>query len=88
MRRVCWRCQRWESDYLRMEEHHIFQGIGRRKISDRYGLVVTLCQDCHKLIHRDADEMQKLHEYGQEKAMSENGWSTDDFISVFGKNYL
>lgn len=32
--------------------------------------------------------MQKLHEYGQKKAMEEQGWTVDEFRQVFGKNYL
>lgn len=32
--------------------------------------------------------MQYLHEYGQHKAMLENGWTIEQFIEVFGKNYL
>lgn len=32
--------------------------------------------------------MQYLHEYGQRKAMQENGWDIDTFRSVFGKNYI
>nr|DAJ61827.1 MAG TPA: hypothetical protein [Caudoviricetes sp.] len=32
--------------------------------------------------------MQKLHEYGQRKAMVENGWNIDDFRRKFYKNYL
>lgn len=29
-----------------------------------------------------------LHEYGQRKAMEENGWTVDDFIREFGRNYI
>jgi hypothetical protein len=32
--------------------------------------------------------MQWLHEYGQKKAMRENGWSIEDFRKVFHANYL
>jgi hypothetical protein len=32
--------------------------------------------------------MLALHQYGQEKAMREQGWIVEDFIKVFGKNYL
>lgn len=32
--------------------------------------------------------MQYLHEYGQRKAMQENGWTVEQFREVFGKNYL
>jgi hypothetical protein len=32
--------------------------------------------------------MLKVKQYGQRKAMQENGWSVEDFIREFGKNYL
>ena len=32
--------------------------------------------------------MQYLHEYGQRKAMQENGWDIQTFREIFGKNYL
>lgn len=32
--------------------------------------------------------MQYLHEYGQRKAMQENGWDVQTFREIFGKNYL
>lgn len=86
-RRICFICNRWESDYLQIEMHHIFEGRGRRQISDRYGLVVPLCSECHRRIHNDADLMQMLHEIGQEKAEA-NGMSRAEFINLFGKNYL
>ena len=67
-------------------------GGARRKLSTKYGLVVTLCEECHRTAkhaaHQNAETMQYLHEYGQRKAMQENGWDIDTFRSVFGKNYL
>lgn len=74
-----------------METHHIF-GASNRKKSDKYKLVVTLCHNCHNEppngAHHNAETMLALHRYGQRKAMQENGWSVEDFIKVFGKNYL
>lgn len=32
--------------------------------------------------------MQRLHEYGQRKAMKEQGWTVEDFRREFYKNYL
>lgn len=32
--------------------------------------------------------MQYLHEYGQKKAMQDNGWDVQTFREIFGKNYL
>lgn len=74
-----------------MEEHHIFGGA-RRKKSEKYGLVVDLCHACHneppRGAHHNKDTALYLHQWGQRKAMLEQGWSTYDFIREFGKNYL
>ena len=87
----CWLCGRnGAGDSL--EVHHIFGGPNR-SLSDKYGLVVYLCGNrCHRngkyAAHKCADTREKLRQYGQRKAMEEQGWSIDDFRSVFGKNYL
>lgn len=75
-----------------LELHHIFGGANRWK-SDKYGLTVWLCgRRCHRLgefsAHQNADVMDYLHRYGQQKAMLKNNWNIEDFIKVFGKNYL
>ena len=74
-----------------MEEHHVFGGA-RRKKSEKYGLVVDLCHACHneppRGAHYNKDTALYLHQWGQCKAMQEQGWSTNDFIREFGKNYL
>lgn len=73
------------------EKHHLFGG-SRRKKSEKYGLVVDLCHACHNEpqtgAHFNPELMQALHEYGQKKAMEENGWTVENFINQFGKNYL
>lgn len=87
---TCFLCKR-NRHAGRLEVHHIFGGA-RRKLSTKYGLTVTLCEECHRTashaVHQSADTMQYLHEIGQRKAMEENGWSIQDFMDVFGKNYL
>ena len=75
-----------------LDRHHIFGGPLRKK-SERLGLWVYLCHNrCHifgpRAAHQNRETMQKLHEYGQRKAMEEQGWTTDDFIREFGRNYL
>lgn len=91
MDRECWLCgRRGAQDPL--DRHHIFGGACRDK-SERYGLVVMLCHNrCHifgpNAVHRDAETMQALHEYGQRKAIEEQGWDVDRFRREFGKNYL
>lgn len=75
-----------------MDRHHLFGG-SRRKLSEKYGLVVMLCHSrCHieqkYSAHQNADIMQYLHEYGQRLAMERYGWSVDEFRDIFGANYL
>jgi len=90
----CWLCGR----YGNTERHHIFGGNGRRRKSEKLGLVVDLCHACHNEppskarhfeggVHFNAEAMQKLHEFGQRKAMEEQGWTVEDFIREFGKSY-
>lgn len=89
--KTCWLCGRnGTADPL--DKHHIFGGANRRK-SEKYGLCVYLCHhDCHIFgtgaAHRNRRTMERLHEYGQEKAMREQGWSAQEFVLIFGKNYL
>ena len=74
-----------------LECHHLFGGT-RRKQADQLGLVVDLCAWCHRegpeAAHRSAETMQRLHEYGQLAAMEAFGWDVEEFVAVFGKNYL
>lgn len=87
----CWLCGR--NGYTDpLDRHHVFGGANRKK-SEKYGLVVRLCHhDCHifgeQAAHRNKETMQRLHEYGQRKAMEENGWTTEQFIKEFGRNYI
>lgn len=80
--------------HIHTETHHIFFGRANRKLSDKYGLVVNLCPECHRTgkhaVHGayGADNKQKLFEYGQRKFMREQNASIADFVKIFGKNYL
>lgn len=87
----CWLCGR-NGTMDPLDRHHIFGGPNR-KLSEKYGLVVLLCHDrCHEngkmAAHKNAATRSQLRQWGQRKAMEENGWTIEDFISVFGKNYL
>lgn len=83
----CFLCGR----YGPVERHHIFGGANRKK-SEKYGLTVNLCHWCHNEppegVHHNAAAMQRLHEYGQRKAMKEQGWTAEEFRREFYKNYL
>lgn len=87
----CWLCGRnGAGDPL--DRHHIFGGAYRKK-SEQYGLWVPLCHDrCHvygpDAAHQSKETRRELHRYGQRKAMADNGWTVEDFIREFGRNYL
>ena len=75
-----------------LDRHHIFNGTNRKK-SDKYGLVVYLCHSsCNifgkEAVHNNAKNMLYVKQYGQRKAMQEQGWTVEEFIKEFGKNYL
>ena len=87
----CWLCGRnGATDPL--DRHHIYPGPYRKK-SEKYGLVVDLCHySCHifgvNAAHNNKETMLRIKQYGQKKAMEEQGWTKEQFIAEFGKNYL
>ena len=82
----CYLCGR----YGHTEEHHIFGGPNRT-LSEKYGLKVYLCLECHSsgkhAVHRDKAVMDELHRQGQEAFMDQLG-SRKEFMQIFGRNYL
>ena len=73
-----------------LEEHHIFYGQGRRKLSERYGLKVWLTHDEHNEppdgVHFKKEARRALERAGQEAF--ERAHPELDFIRIFGRNYL
>lgn len=78
--------------YAPVEEHHIFFGTANRKMSEKYGLKVYLCEEHHrgtigvhgKLGHSLDVRLKK----DAEKQFLRQGHTIEEFISLFGKNYL
>ena len=73
-----------------LERHHIFYGAGRRKISDKYGLIVWLTHDLHNEppngVHHNKERRRYLERIGQQ-AFQER-FPELDFRKIFGQNYL
>ena len=73
-----------------LEEHHIFYGHGRRKLSERYGLKVWLTHDEHNEppdgVHFNQALRRALERAGQEAF--ERKYPELNFMRIFGKNYL
>ena len=75
-----------------LHEHHIIYGTGQRKLSEKYGLKVWLRADWHNMsdygVHFNKKLDTELKQMAQKKAMKVYGWSIEDFIKIFGRNYL
>lgn len=75
-----------------LDKHHIFGGAYRNK-SEQYGLFVYLhhCK-CHIFgedsAHKNDEISNELKKAAQIAAMRKYGWSIEDFIHIFGKNYI
>lgn len=87
---VCYLCGRnGYGDHL--EEHHIFYGKGNRDNSEKYGLKVRVCASrCHRegpnSIHKNKLVRKMLEREAQMKF--EETHTREEFIQIFGKNYL
>lgn len=68
------------------ETHHLICGTSERKLSDRYGLTIDICNSCHTEIHNNniAGKLSKM--LGQ--AMFEINFTHEEYMKWFKKNYL
>lgn len=74
-----------------INRHEVFGGPFRQK-SKRLGLWCYLCHNsCHQGtdgVHNNREKELELKRRAQQAAMDFYGWSVEDFIREFGKNYL
>lgn len=71
-----------------LERHHVLGGPNR-KWSEKYGLTVWLCHDCHTGTdgaQYNKEKNFKLKEIAQ-KAF-EKIYTHDDWMRIFGRNYI
>ncbi len=70
--------------------HHIFGGTANRRLSDKYKLVIPLCNYHHNMsnesIHFNKPLDLEIKKLGQKKF--EEKYSYEKFMKVFGRNYL
>jgi hypothetical protein len=78
-----------------VEEHHVIYGTANRKLSEKYGLKVWLCNKHHTAslyldkstaVHFNKVFDEKLKKMAQRKF--EEVYPELDFLKVFGRNYL
>ena len=81
----CWFC----GALAGLEEHHIFAGTANRRISEKYGLKVWLCNKDHTGKDGAQYDPQKNLELKQEAQRKfEALYSHDMWMRLIRKNYL
>lgn len=85
MSRECYICKTTQA----IQRHHVYFGNGYRKLSDKYGMVVDLCVGHHTGshgVHFNRTLDLQLKRESQEWFEQER--SRDEFMRIFGRNYL
>ena len=67
-------------------KHHVFMGTANRAKSEKWGMVVNLCYDCHALVHSDYQERVRMCKVYQRKF--ETLYDRETFMREFGRSYL
>ena len=70
------------------EKHHIFGGVANRPKSEEYGLFVWLTEEQHSYLHSHPLEMVKLKKLAQSAFIKKYKKAKEEFIIIFGRNYL
>ena len=72
------------------EEHHVFFGNGKRKLSENEGLKVQLCIPHHRGssegVHFNIENSRMIQAYAQR--IFEKEKPNKDFKKMFGRNYI
>ena len=80
----CWYC----GGQIGLERHHVMTGPNR-KLAEKYGLWVWVCHDHHtgkdgvQYNRQKADALKRLGQIAFEARHSHDEW-----MEIFGKNYL
>lgn len=73
--------------------HHVFGGSNKKK-SEKYGAIIYPCPTCHiwgtNSIHKQQSQQlnKELKQLFQQQIMEQYKLTTEDWISIFGRNYL
>lgn len=72
-------------------KHHIF-GSNNRNKSEKYGLFVYLTPAMHNMsnegVHFNKQFDRLLKRIAQQTAMKYYNWNMDEWMKIFGRNYL
>lgn len=76
----CYLCKNNKDDL-----HELVEGKNRQ-VSMKYGLVIPICRKCHEIVTNDKTLQDKLHKVAQKEFKKH--YKTENFMQIFGKNYL
>ena len=68
------------------EDLHELVGGKNRQVSMQYGLVIPVCRKCHEMIENDETLKENWHKVAQKEF--KNYYKSENFVRIFGKNYL
>lgn len=81
--RKCYICGKQEQ----LDCHHCLSGTSNRKHSERLGLKIYLCPECHSKLHDNGRFENEVKQLAQRKFEEVYG-TREDFIKIFGKSYM
>ena len=70
-----------------LQRHEVFHGPNRQK-SKALGCWVTICDECHAVLHAQPALDRQLKQTMQYKCMAVYRWNVDDFRAAFGKSWI
>lgn len=72
-----------------LERHHILSGVANRKLSEKYGLWVYLCHDCHTGPDGAQYNPEKNRDLRKQAQIAfEELYGHQKWMSIFLKNYV
>lgn len=84
----CWVCLSTRD----LHKHHVFGGMGRRRVSEREGCWVYLCRYHHNgsnySVHHSSNMDKWLKALCQQAWENEHNGDRELFIKTFGKSYI
>lgn len=70
------------------ELHHCLHGSANRKVADRERCYCRLCKSCHQRLHDQGYHDLDLQQDAERAWLKHNNKTVNDWIKLFGKNYL
>lgn len=80
---ICFLCGK----HRQTDKHHVF-GAANRNRSEKDGLTVYLCRECHEEAHRNYSVNVALKAYAEQIWIETYRKSIQAFIDEYGKNYI